>query len=199
MTDLLSCPFCGGAAEVYYGLAAQDGTHVYCTECEIRTEGYKTKAGSTWDVDAAITAWNRRALPAVQSVTAQEAADRIEALTAERDMALAEWDDCVERNRPRSAADTTAMTDLIAEIEFEAVNGEIDRHLAGWIITAMRALTAERDRLREALEQIEITCEEEIHARTAGMSDAALGKSRILPLLQIPRNIARAALKGETP
>ena len=66
MTDLLSCPFCGGAAEVYYGVAAHDGTHAYCTECEIRTEGYKTKAGSTWDVDAAITAWNRRALPAVQ-------------------------------------------------------------------------------------------------------------------------------------
>ena len=43
------------------------------------------------------------------------------------------------------------MTDLIAKIEFEAVNGEIDRHLAGRIITAMRALTAERDRLRAAL------------------------------------------------
>ena len=68
MTDLLSCPFCGGAAEVYYGVAAHDGTHAYCTECEIRTEGYKTKAGSTWDVDAAITAWNRRALPAAQPV-----------------------------------------------------------------------------------------------------------------------------------
>ena len=61
----------------------------------------------------------------------------------------------------------------------------------------LRIIKAERDRLREALEQIEITCEEEICVRTAGMSEAALGKSRILPLLQIPRNIARAALKGE--
>ena len=119
-----------------------------------------------------------RALPAVQSVTAQEAADRIEALTAERDMALAEWDDCVERNRPRSAADTTAMTDLIAEIEFEAVNGEVDRHLAGRIITAMRALTAERDRLRVALEDIA----DHDTGATAGLAYTA-----------------KIALKGETP
>ena len=34
------------------------------------------------------------------------------------------------------------MSDLIAEIEFEAVNGEIDRHFAGRIITALRALPA---------------------------------------------------------
>ena len=32
------------------------------------------------------------------------------------------------------------MSDLIAEIEFEAVNGEIDRHLAGRIIAALRAV-----------------------------------------------------------
>jgi hypothetical protein len=34
------------------------------------------------------------------------------------------------------------MSDLIAEIEFEAVNSEIDRHLAGRIIAALRALPA---------------------------------------------------------
>ena len=106
-----------------------------------------------WDTDQSllsqVTSWhNQRRI----------AADRIEALTAERDMALAEWDDCVERNRPRSAADTTAMTDLIAEIEFEAVNGEVDRHLAGRIITAMRALTAERDRAEDELYELQQTC-----------------------------------------
>ena len=83
-------------------------------------------------------------------VTAR-AAWRIEALTAERDMALAEWDDCVERNRPRSVADTTAMTALIAEIEFQALDGEIDCDLARRIITALRALPAERDRLQQVL------------------------------------------------
>ena len=90
------------------------------------------------------------------------AADRIEALTAERDGLLR----CVT-----------------------------DNHVA---LCRAEAAEAERDRLREALHQIEITCDEEVCVRTAGMSEAALGKSRILPLLQIPRNIARAALKGES-
>ena len=77
MSDLLPCPFCGGKADIDYDGSVYDGTHVYCTECDIRTESYKTKTGSTWDVDAAIAAWNRRALPAVQpddAVTVQEAA-----------------------------------------------------------------------------------------------------------------------------
>ena len=112
----------------------------------------------------------------------EEAADRIEALTAERDMALAEWDDCVERNRPRSAADTTAMTDLIAEIEFEAVNGEVDRHLAGRIITAMRALTAERDRLRALLSEADRRIVWEAHGFGNDFAERV-----------------EAALKGETP
>ena len=77
--------------------------------------------------------------------------------------------------------------------------GVSDRKVALEAADRIEALTAERDRLREALHQIEITCDEEVCVRTAGMSEAALGKSRILPLLQIPRNIARAALKGETP
>ena len=66
MSDLLPCPFCGGKADIDYDGSVYDGTHVYCTECDIRTESYKTKTGSTWDVDAAIAAWNRRALPAAQ-------------------------------------------------------------------------------------------------------------------------------------
>jgi hypothetical protein len=44
------------------------------------------------------------------------------------------------------------MSDLIAEIEFEAVNSEIDRHLAGRIIAALRAVKpdAAADMAREA-------------------------------------------------
>jgi hypothetical protein len=42
------------------------------------------------------------------------------------------------------------MSDLIAEIEFEAVNGEIDRHLAGRIIAALRAVQPDAAAIREA-------------------------------------------------
>ncbi len=44
-----------------YGVPVFDGSYVFCTECDVRTESYKTKTGRTWDVEAAITAWNRRA------------------------------------------------------------------------------------------------------------------------------------------
>ena len=100
------------------------------------------------------------------------AADRIEALTAERDVAIKWWGESTELVRQ-------------ARLQYSEEKARAE------------AAEAERDRLREALHQIEITCDEEVCVRTAGMSEAALGKSRILPLLQIPRNIARAALKGE--
>ena len=109
-----------------------------------------------------------------------EAADRIEALTAERDRLKL---DVVQFRRANDG-----LQDMLSQSK------EV-----GFAFDNLTEITAERDRLREALEQIEIACEEEIRARTAGMSEAALGKSRILPLLQVPRNIARAALKGETP
>ena len=140
----------------------------------------------------------------------EEAADRIEALTAERDMALAEWDDCVERNRPRSAADTTAMTDLIAEIEFEAVNGEVDRHLAGRIITAMRALTAERDHAWSMVAKADT----QVGQSLADHMQAKAERDRLRALLsEADRRIVweavgfgndfadqvQSALKGETP
>lgn len=65
----------------------------------------------------------------------------------------------------------------------------------------IEALEAENARLREALEQIAVTCQEEIEARTAGMSERGLKGYRILALLQLPRDMARAALtrKGTTP
>lgn len=53
MSELESCPFCGGEAEIWgspYGYA------ILCSECLVETITYKTKS-------EAIAAWNRRAEP----------------------------------------------------------------------------------------------------------------------------------------
>ena len=114
-------------------------------------------------------------------------------------------DDLVERLRnPTYYTHPTTEDGRLAADRIEQLTAERDEAwaymsaLQGDLYDAVM-IEAERDQLREALHQIEITCDEEVCVRTAGMSEAALGKSRILPLLQIPRNIARAALKGETP
>ena len=78
--ELKPCPFCGGEADMVYGVPAYDGSYAFCIECGLRTESYKTKSGSTWDVDSAITAWNRRQPDAALV----EALERIERLEAER-------------------------------------------------------------------------------------------------------------------
>lgn len=58
MTDLLPCPFCGHRAETQqYGLRTEAWA-VWCVECNAQMESISTEA-------EAITAWNRRALPAV--------------------------------------------------------------------------------------------------------------------------------------
>lgn len=44
------------------------------------------------------------------------------------------------------------MSDILKVIEFECVNSEIDRDLAGRILKEITALRAENERLREALE-----------------------------------------------
>ena len=59
MTDILSCPFCGSAD--VFKTAASDA----CVAC-----GACNALGPSEDTgDAAIAAWNTRALPAVQPVT----------------------------------------------------------------------------------------------------------------------------------
>ena len=105
-----------------------------------------------------------------------------------------------EEELARHDSKTLLQLLLSADARCDDLTAERDKYESAWMTAEgkLADVEAERDRLREALEQIEITCEEEIRARTAGMSEAALGKSRILPILQVPRNIARAALKGES-
>ena len=84
MSDLKPCPFCGGDAytEIYIVEAAAG-----CRECQFKV----TREHRPYEYDGlpkVIAAWNRRALPAVQSVTAHQAADRIEALTAQLESTL---------------------------------------------------------------------------------------------------------------
>lgn len=69
---------------------------------------------------------------------------------------------------------------------------------ANKITASLRALVRERDRLREALHTIAVTCDEEIKRRyrtSSHMSEAEVaGNSPIYSMLALPRNIARAAL-----
>lgn len=51
---LLSCPFCGGEAEVVRGHPMSNGSWVRCKKCNVLSMLYYTKA-------EAIAAWNRRA------------------------------------------------------------------------------------------------------------------------------------------
>lgn len=133
MSDLLPCPFCGGKADIDYDGSVYDGTHVYCTECDIRTESYKTKTGSTWDVDAAIAAWNRRALPAAQpdpreaalrDIARQKKTDEMD---TEYDVEYADFEggynaiiDVARRALPAVQPDADSFADLIADARLEA-------------------------------------------------------------------------------
>ena len=231
MSDLLPCPFCGGKADIDYDGSVYDGTHVYCTECDIRTESYKTKTGSTWDVDAAIAAWNRRALPAAQpdpreaalrDIARQKKTDEMD---TEYDVEYADFEggynaiiDVARRALPAVQPDAAAIrdaarmlddivcgrgmfgvdpaqdlqwametaADALALIGKPAVQPHVNEtpkseHDAANMLT----LTAERDRLREALSMIAVMGFSSSHEVSSNIGRMAVEQ-------------ARAALKGES-
>ena len=150
MSDLLPCPFCGGKADIDYDGSVYDGTHVYCTECDIRTESYKTKTGSTWDVDAAIAAWNRRALPAAQP-------DPREA--ALRDIARQKKTDEMDTEYDVEYADFEGGYNAIIDVARVALRAVQPAHVnetpkSEHDTANMLTLTAERDRLAAAVDAV---------------------------------------------
>ena len=69
MSELKSCPFCGGEAEIrttYYELETKDvpiNSYVRCTKCFAQTHEYpykNTDRTGTNPVESAVNAWNRR-------------------------------------------------------------------------------------------------------------------------------------------
>ena len=115
----------------------------------------------------------------------EEAADRIYALTADRENRLA---DLQIIKAERNAAYASGYSDAEAEISKSAL-GQRNAFLHYQYANAadhIKALTAERDRLREALEQflIEYDVVDLAHAEPSSLTEAVLA--------------AREALKGES-
>ena len=52
MEELRKCPFCGGEAEMHYGIFTDDA-YVECIECKARSHVF-------FENNSAIVAWNRR-------------------------------------------------------------------------------------------------------------------------------------------
>ena len=52
MEELRKCPFCGGEAEMHYGIFTDDA-YVECIECKARSHVF-------FENNSAIAAWNRR-------------------------------------------------------------------------------------------------------------------------------------------
>lgn len=61
MSELKPCPFCGGEAEMHYGVISEDNTpHWYDASCkDEKCRGYATVCFSNTK-EKAIEAWNRR-------------------------------------------------------------------------------------------------------------------------------------------
>ena len=57
-----------------------------------------------------------------------------------------------------------------------------------------RILNARAPQMEEALRAIAEQCDEEIKVRSAGLPESKLRNMRVLSLLRLPRDIARAAL-----
>ena len=101
------------------------------------------------------------------------------------------------------------MLNLITEIEFECVNGEIDRGLAGRIITALKAAEAKRDaRIDPARVQDLIAAAEPVLAEA--YAAAEVDNARLRKILKdaqgylekgldkVAFNIIRATLEKDT-
>lgn len=74
MSDLLPCPFCGGAGGVWItgSKAKYNFAAVTCEECDGRTNYYETEA-------KAIAAWNRRATPETSRASLEQLKSEIDA------------------------------------------------------------------------------------------------------------------------
>ena len=64
MTDLLPCPFCG-SSDMRYEFCASQG-YITCNECGTQGPCDERAADPHCDIEAAETAWNRRAIAAEQ-------------------------------------------------------------------------------------------------------------------------------------
>ena len=57
MTELLSCPFCGGEA-VLHKERVEGFSIVFCKNCYAKIERFKAGSCESWE--RAVSAWNRR-------------------------------------------------------------------------------------------------------------------------------------------
>lgn len=78
------------------------------------------------------------------------------------------------------------------EIELAA-----ERYTNGLYEQRIKEKDARIKKLEDGLTTIRDICDEEIKARSAGLSERALQNMKVLSLLIVPRNIARNALEGE--
>jgi len=78
----------------------------------------------------------------------------------------------------------------------DAERDELRSDIAIEAVRVMRSIFDENAKMREALAAISEQCDEEIKVRSAGVSEAKLKNMRVLALLRLPRDIARAALSA---